>query len=96
MILSTLQVLLCSLRGDIFPKALLAQAQLAGCNAAKHQHLAQMLGLVGVWMGDPQAAVHQAAANEEAPLLEGCRSASQSVQFRGNMPKMIWVISRPV
>ena len=32
-----------------------------------------MLQMVGVWVADPQAAVHQAAANEEASLLDACR-----------------------
>ena len=76
---SIMQVLLCSLSGDIFPKAQQAQQRLASSSPAKDEHLRQMLGLVGVWVGDPQAAVHQAAANEEAPLLDACRSGPDPV-----------------
>lgn len=70
-----LQVLLCSLSGDIFPKAQQAQQQPLMNSSAKDEHLRQMLGMVGDWVGDPQGAVHQAAASEEAPLLDACRSA---------------------
>lgn len=70
-----IQVLLCSLSGDIFPKAQQVQHHAGSSSSAKDSHLGQMLGLVGVWVGDPQAAVHQAAASEEAPLLDACRSA---------------------
>lgn len=66
-------MLLCSLSGDIFPKVQQAHNQPVSSNPAKDGHLRQMLGLVGVWLGDPQAAVHQAAANDEAPLLDACR-----------------------
>ena len=44
----------------------------------KSEHLKQMLQLVTVWLPDPQAAVHQAAANEEASLLDACRYARDS------------------
>ena len=44
----------------------------------KSEHLKQMLQLVTVWLPDPQAAVHQAAANEEASLLDACRYAHDS------------------
>ena len=81
-----LQVLLCSLTGDIFPKEQQPHQQphgqprrqphqQLGNSSLKSEHLRQMLRLVTVWLPDPQAAVHQAAANEEAPLLDACRYA---------------------
>ena len=74
------QVLLCSLSGDIFPREDPPQQpnQQVGGAGMKGAHLRQMLGMVGVWVGDPQAAVHQAAANEEASLLDACRQACSS------------------
>ena len=69
-------MLLCSLSGDIFPKAQQVQNHHGSSNPGKDSHLGQMLGLVWSWLGDPQAAVHQAAASEEAPLLDACRSAA--------------------
>jgi len=68
------QVLLCSLTGDIFPKEHHSQQQ-AGNSSMRNEHLRQMLQMVWVWVPDPQAAVHQAAANEEAFLLDACRYA---------------------
>ena len=68
------QVLLCSLTGDIFPKEQHSQQQ-AGSSSMRSEHLRQMLQMVWVWVPDPQAAVHQAAANEEAFLLDACRYA---------------------
>lgn len=65
-------MLLCSLTGDIFPKEQQSH-QLPGNSSVKNEHLRQMLQMVGVWVADPQAAVHQAAANEEASLLDACR-----------------------
>lgn len=43
-----------------------------------------MLGILGVWVGDPQAAVHQAAASEEAPLLDACR-------YDVHMCEQLWI-----
>ncbi len=69
-----LQVLLCSLTGDIFPKEQHSQQQ-ADSSSMRNEHLRQMLQMVWVWVPEPQAAVHQAAANEEAFLLDACRYA---------------------
>ena len=66
------QVLLCSISGDIFPSSK-AERHQAGATGLKIDHLKQMLGILGVWIGDPQASVHQAAASDEAPLLDACR-----------------------
>ena len=65
-------MLLCSVSGDIFP-SIKAERHQEGAAGLKTDHLRQMLGILGVWVGDPQAAVHLAAASEEAPLLDACR-----------------------
>ncbi len=41
----------------------------------RNEHLRGLVQMVWVWVPDPQAAVHQAAANEEAFLLDACRYA---------------------
>ncbi|DBA71387.1 TPA: hypothetical protein ACH3X2_011192 [Trebouxia sp. C0005] len=72
-----LVVLLCSLTGDIFAKEQHSQQQQTGSSSSssmRNEHLRQMLQMVWVWVPDPQTAVHQAAANEEAFLLDACRA----------------------
>jgi len=74
------QVLLCSLTGDIFPKEQhlqqsQQQAGISSSSSMRNEHLRGMVQMVWVWVPDPQAAVHQAAANEEAFLLDACRYA---------------------
>ncbi|DBA87589.1 TPA: hypothetical protein ACH3X1_004612 [Trebouxia sp. C0004] len=69
-----LVVLLCSLTGDIFPKEQHSQQQAGSSSSMRNEHLRQMLQMVWVWVPEPQAAVHQAAANEEAFLLDACRA----------------------
>lgn len=54
----------------------------------KIDHLKQMLGILGIWIGDPQASVHQAAASDEAPLLDACRYG-ESEGVLADLPKNI-------
>ncbi|KAL0051778.1 hypothetical protein WJX82_002011 [Trebouxia sp. C0006] len=74
-----LVVLLCSLTGDIFPKEQhlqqsQQQAGISSSSSMRNEHLRGLVQMVWVWVPDPQAAVHQAAANEEAFLLDACRA----------------------
>jgi len=72
------QVLLCSLTGDIFSKeqhSQHSQQRVGSSSSMRNEHLRGMVQMVWVWVPDPQAAVHQAAANEEAFLLDACRYA---------------------
>ena len=78
------QVLLCSISGDIFPKAddeqaraqlgLQQQQQRQGAEV-RQAYLGSLLGVVLPWVAPADRAMHTAAANSEAELLDACRSA---------------------
>ena len=77
------QVLLCSVSGDIFPKADEEQAwaqlgpqqpQQQGAEV-RQAYLGVLLGIVLPWVAPADHAMHAAAANSEAELLDACRSA---------------------
>ncbi len=91
-----LQVLLCSLTGDIFPKEgqhSQHSQQQAGSNSSsmRKEHLRGMVHMVWVWVPDPQAAVHQAAANEEAFLLDACRHTHCLFACTANLSMLAFV-----
>ena len=79
------QVLLCSVSGDIFPKADEEQARaLLGLQQQQQQqqqrgaevrqaYLGALLGVVLPWVAPADRAMHTAAANSEAELLDACR-----------------------
>ena len=75
------QVLLCSVSGDIFPKAddeqaraqLGLQEQQQGAEV-RQAYLGTLLGVVLPWVAPADRAMHTAAANSEAELLDACRS----------------------
>ena len=81
------QVLLCSVSGDIFPRAddEQARAQLGlqqqqqqqnqGGAEVRQAYLGALLGVVLPWVAPADRAMHTAAANSEAELLDACRSA---------------------
>ena len=83
----SLQVLLCSVSGDVFPKADKEQAraqlglqQLQQQGAELRQaYLGALLGAVLPWVAPADRAMHTAAANSEAELLDACRSVSVPV-----------------
>ena len=77
------QVLLCSVSGDIFPKADgeqaraqlgLQQQQQQGGAEVRQAYLGALLGVVLPWVAPADRALHAAAANSEAELLDACRS----------------------
>ena len=79
------QVLLCSVSGDIFPKAddeqaraqlgLQQQQQRQQGAEVRQAYLGALLGVVLPWVAPADRAMHTAAANSEAELLDACRSA---------------------
>lgn len=62
-------MLLCSLDGDVFPKA----AARGGLEAAKDAHLARLLPAVLHWAWPPDRALQRAATDDEGELLDACR-----------------------
>ena len=72
-----MQVLLCSVSGDIFPRADSEQerAQLGVQQGPdlRQAYLGSLLGTVLPWVAPPEQALHTAAANSEAELLDACR-----------------------
>ena len=71
------QVLLCSVSGDIFPVAdseqERAQLGLQQGPDLRQAYLGSLLGTVLPWVAPPEQALHTAAANSEAELLDACR-----------------------
>lgn len=72
-----LVVLLCSLDGDIFPRAVPnARTQVVlQAPSMKDEHLRAMLHAIVLWIFPPEAAIHNANANDESELLDACRWA---------------------
>lgn len=71
------QVLLCSVSGEIFPKAEdeqeRAQLGLSQGTDVRQAYLSGLLGITLPWITPPEQALHTAAANSEAELLDACR-----------------------
>jgi hypothetical protein len=70
------QVLFCSISGDIFPKATeqqRAELGLQHTTSAKDAHLQRLLPAILPSIAPPEAAIHNAAANNEAELLDACK-----------------------
>ncbi len=66
----------CSISGDIFPKAAeqqRAELGLQHTTSAKDAHLQRMLPAILPCIAPPDAALHRAAANNEAELLDACK-----------------------
>ncbi len=74
---SGLQVLLCSVSGDIFPRAdneqERAQLGLQQGPDVRQTYLGSLLGITLPWVAPPEQALQTAAANSEAELLDACR-----------------------
>ena len=72
-----MQVLLCSVSGDIFPRAdseqERAQLGLQQGPDLRQAYLGSLLGTVLPWVAPPEQALHTAAAKSEAELLDACR-----------------------
>jgi hypothetical protein len=79
-----LQVLLCSVSGDIFPRAddEQEQAQL-GLQQGPHvrqTYLGSLLGIMLPWVAPPETALRTAAADSETELLDACRCEFLPIQ----------------
>lgn len=72
------QVLFCSVTGDIFPKEVeeqRAELGLTDGTSAKVVYLERLLAAVMPWITPAEAAIHSAAADSEAALLDACKCA---------------------
>ncbi|EIE26728.1 hypothetical protein COCSUDRAFT_46205 [Coccomyxa subellipsoidea C-169] len=78
-----LLVMFCSISGDIFPKAAeqqRAELGLQHTTSAKDAHLQRMLPAILPCIAPPEAALHRAAANNEAELLDACKALAVLAQ----------------
>ncbi|GBF98214.1 hypothetical protein Rsub_10714, partial [Raphidocelis subcapitata] len=69
-----LVVAYCSLAGDVFPRP--APGDAAAASPAAVAHCGRMLQAALPWVTPAEGALHQALANDEAELLDGCRALS--------------------